>query len=157
MRKFIEKIKSEDPEQVPVAVRSLIRMGDDRILGYLKGGMHAWEVSGRAYERIGAVHASTLQARRHGEADFTLLDLRKKTEFAAGRLHGATHIFPGDLQDHRDEIDKDKPVITFCDSGRRATIAASILKRNGFIQLEDALGSLEACKQKQIGCDIEEG
>lgn len=145
----------EEREQVPVAVRYLIRMGYERISGYLKGGMHAWEVSGRQYDRIGAVHANTLQARLDGNADFTLLDVRKATEFAQGRLHGAMHIFLGDLQDHLDEIDKDKPVVTFCGSGRRAIIAASILKRNGFSQVEDALGSMEACEQ--VGCEIEEG
>ena len=60
-----------------------------------------------------------------------------------------------DLQKHLDEIDKDKPVVTFCDGGRRAIIAASILKRNGFKQVEDSLGSMEACKS--IGCSIQKG
>ena len=117
--------------------------------------MHAWEVSGNEYDHIGAIHANTLKTRLKEDADFTLLDVRKAPEFAAGRLHGATHVFLGDLQDHLDELDKDKPVVTFCGSGRRAIIAASILKRHGFGQVEDALGSMEACEQ--VGCAIEEG
>lgn len=145
----------EEREQVPVAVRYLIRMGYERIGGYLQGGMHAWEVSGREYDHIGAIHANTLTRRLKEGADFTLLDVRKAPEFAARRLHGATHVFLGDLQDHLDELDKDKPVVTFCGSGRRAIIAASILKRHGFGQVEDALGSMEACEQ--VGCAIEEG
>ncbi|MFW6387514.1 MAG: MBL fold metallo-hydrolase, partial [Thermodesulfobacteriota bacterium] len=75
---------SEEREQIPVAVRYLVRMGYERISGYLKGGMHAWEVSGYQYEHIGAIHASTLQSRLNGDADFTLLDVRKVTEFSAG-------------------------------------------------------------------------
>ncbi|MCF7837754.1 MAG: MBL fold metallo-hydrolase [Candidatus Marinimicrobia bacterium] len=145
----------EEPEQVPVAVRYLIRMGYERISGYLKGGMHAWEVSGREYDRINAVHANTLNERLHGDTAFTLLDVRKASEFSAGRLHNATHIFLGDLQERLGELDRRQPVVTFCGSGRRAIIAASILKRHGFESVEDALGSMAACKR--VGCSIVEG
>ena len=54
-----------------------------------------------------------------------------------------------------DEIDRTKPVITFCGSGTRAIIAASILKRHGFEEVEDSLGSMLACKS--VGCEVEEG
>ncbi|MFO8127059.1 rhodanese-like domain-containing protein [Yoonia sp.] len=143
----------ETLDQIPEAVRYLIRMGYDRLAGYLKGGMHAWEVSGRAYDRIGAVHASTLERRIKSDEEFTLLDVRKITEFRESQLKNATHIFLGDLQDRLDEIDKAKPIVTFCGSGRRAIIAASILKRHGFEQVEDSLGSMEACEE--IGCPIQ--
>ncbi|MGM0601266.1 MAG: MBL fold metallo-hydrolase [Candidatus Rifleibacteriota bacterium] len=145
----------EDRVQVPVAVRYLTRMGYERISGYLKGGMHAWEVSGRDYDPIGAVHANTLKARLHEKEDFTLLDVRKAAEFSASRLHNAKNIFLGDLQARLDEIARDKPVVTFCGSGRRAIIAASILKRHGFKQVEDSLGSMAACKR--VGCTIKGG
>ncbi len=103
-----------------LAAREFSSIGYDPIRGYLKGGMHSWEVSGRQYDQIGAVH-----------------------------------IFLGELQGRVDEIDPDKPVVTFCGSGQWAIIAASILKRHGFKQVEESLGSMEACKN--IGCDIKEG
>lgn len=145
----------ETLDQIPTAVRYLIRMGYERLVGYLKDGMYAWEVSGRTYDRIGTVHASTLERRIKDDESFTLLDVRKITEFQESRLKNATHIFLGDLQKHLDEIDKNKPVVTFCGSGRRAIIAASILKRHGFEQVEDSLGSMEACES--IGCSIQKG
>jgi hydroxyacylglutathione hydrolase len=145
----------ETLEQIPTAVRYLIRMGYERLAGYLKGGLTAWEVTGRAYDHIGTVHASTLERRIKANKRFTLLDVRKITEFRESRLKNATHIFLGDLQEHLDGIDKDKPVVTFCGSGRRAIIAASILKRHGFEQVEDSLGSMEACES--IGCSIKRG
>ena len=145
----------ETLDQIPTAVRYLIRMGYERLAGYLKDGMYAWEVSGRTYDRIGTVHASTLDQRIKDDEAFTLLDVRKITEFQKSRLKHATHIFLGDLQNHLDEIDKAKPVVTFCGSGRRAIIAASILKRHGFEQVEDSLGSMEACES--IGCSIQRG
>lgn len=145
----------ETLDQIPTAVRYLIRIGYERLAGYLKGGMHAWEISGRAYDRIGAVHASALERRIEANEAFTLLDVRKISEFQESRLKNATHIFLGDLQERLDEIDKAKPVVTFCGSGRRAIIAASILKRHGFEQVEDSLGSMEACEK--IGCSIQKG
>jgi hydroxyacylglutathione hydrolase len=143
----------ETLDQIQTAVRYLIRIGYERLAGYLKGGMHAWEVSGRKYDRIYAVHASTLESQIKKDEAFTLLDVRKITEFRESRLEGATHIFLGHLQDHLDEIDKNKPIVTFCGSGRRAIIAASILKRHGFEHVEDSLGSMEACEN--IGCSIQ--
>lgn len=145
----------ETLDQIPTAVRYLIRIGYERLAGYLKGGISAWEVSGRTYDRIGAVHASTLERRIKAAEAFTLLDVRKITEFQESRLKKATHIFLGDLQKHLDEIDKSKPVVTFCASGRRAIIAASILKRHGFERVEDCPGSMEACEN--IGCSIQKG
>lgn len=145
----------ETHKQVEEAVRHLVRMGYDRVVGYLKGGMHAWEVSGRKYERIPAVHAADLDERLHSSEKPLLLDVRKETEFTAARLPGAMHVFLGELPARLDELPKDRTIVTFCGSGRRAIIAASILKRNGFEQVEDSLGSMQACKQ--LGCEIEEG
>jgi len=142
----------ETREQLPIAVRYLSRLGYDRIAGYLEGGMKAWEVSGRRYDRIPALHAADLEDRIQKNVDFTLLDVRKITEYNASRLEGAHNIFLGELPDRLEEIDKNKPVVTFCGSGRRAIIAASILKKHGFLQVEDSLGSMEACAS--IGCPI---
>ncbi|MDY0149464.1 MAG: rhodanese-like domain-containing protein, partial [Kiritimatiellia bacterium] len=145
----------EEITDVSIAVRHLIRMGYDRFAGYLKGGLHTWEVSGRAYEQIPAVHAGDLDARLKQHEEFILLDVRKAVEFKTQRVSGAQHIFLGELQDRLDEIEKGKPIITFCGSGVRAIIAASILKRHGFEHVENSLGSMEACEK--IGCSLEKG
>ncbi len=138
--------------QVETAVEHLIRIGYHRLVGYLKGGMHIWEVAGLPYDQIGAVHAADLDKRLKANEDFTLLDVRKITEYEEGHLVGATHIFLGELQDHIEEIDREKPVVTFCGSGVRAIVAASILKRHGFANVEDSLGSMEACES--VGCQM---
>ena len=147
-------LAAETQQQVTLAARYLARMGYDRIAGYLAGGMTGWEVSGRPYDCIGAVHAETLDRRLRNHESFTLLDVRKESEVEQARLAGSTHIFLGDLPQRLDEISRDKPVVTFCGSGKRAIIAASILKRNGFSQVEDSLGSIAACIQ--VGCVMEE-
>ena len=144
---------SDHLEDVDKAVRYLLRLGYDSIDGYLENGLTAWEVSGRRYDRIPAVHAAELVKRMQNEQAFTLLDVRKKEEVEAGRLPGSLHIFLGELPHKLDQIPRFKPVTTFCGSGQRAIIAASILKQHGFDEVEDSLGSMAACSA--IGCPIE--
>lgn len=145
----------ETEDQVDKAARHFFRLGYDCVTGYLKGGMHSWEVDGNKYDRIVAIHASEIDKQLKQKERFTLLDVRKIEEFKQSRLAGAKHIFLGELQDRIDEIDREKPVVTFCGSGMRAIVAASILKRHGFEEVENSLGSMLACKK--IGCAIEEG
>jgi len=140
-------------EDIQKAVKYLVRLGYDNIEGYLENGLTAWEVSGRSYDRIPAVHAAELVKRMENEQDFTLLDVRKKEEVEAGRLPHTLHIFLGELPHRMDQIPRNRPVTTFCGSGKRAIIAASILKQRGFDQVEDSLGSMAACSA--IGCPIE--
>lgn len=135
-----------------MAVRHLIRLGYDRLVAILDQGMHEWETSGRRYDRIPAVYAGELKRRIEEKEDFTLLDVRKPEEIEQGTLPGATSIFLGDLPQKIDQIPRERPVTTFCGSGRRAIIAASILKRNGFRAVENCLGSMAACHA--IGCKI---
>jgi len=142
-----------DSGEVDTAVRHLLRLGYDNVVGYLEGGMTAWEILGAQYQRIPSVHVDELVRRIVQEEAFTLLDVRKAEEFEAGHLPGAKHVFLGHLEEHLDEIPRDKPVTTFCGSGQRAIIAASILKRHGFEDVEDALGSMAACASQ--GCPIE--
>jgi len=135
------------------AVRQLARLGFDRIKGFLDEGLHAWETSGRDYQTIPAVSAHVLAARLQGGEPFTLLDVRSVDEVAAGRLPNATHVYVGEVPDRLDAIPRERPVTAFCGSGKRAIIAASILKRAGFENVEVCLGSMAACRA--IGCPIE--
>ncbi|MFO7655298.1 MAG: MBL fold metallo-hydrolase [Candidatus Krumholzibacteriia bacterium] len=146
---------ADGPRQLDTSVRRLRRLGFDAVTGYLEEGLFAWETSGRAYDRIAAVHVQEL-AHRFGEGDeFTLLDVRKPEEFAAGHFPGARHIFLGELPHRVDEVPRGRPVTTFCGSGQRAIVAAAILKQHGFDRVEDALGSMAACRA--AGCTILDG
>jgi hydroxyacylglutathione hydrolase len=134
------------------AWRHLMRIGYDRIAGYLDEGLHGWEISGRPYQTIPAVPSSELVRRIQAEEDFMLLDVRKAKEFAAGHLPGATNIYLGELPGHLDQIPRDKPLVTFCGSGQRAVIAATILKGAGVENVANCLGSMAACSA--AGCPL---
>lgn len=145
----------EQYDQVDTAARFLYRIGYDDVIGFMTGGLHEWETTGRKYDRIPTVHASEVVERIKAGQKFTLLDVRGKDEFDSGHLPGAVHCYVGELPDKLDTVPQGPPVTTFCGSGRRAVIAASILKKNGYKVVEDCLGSMSACKS--IGCEIIEG
>jgi len=139
---------------IEMAVRHFIRLGFDRTTGFLAQGLHGWETSGLPYDRIPAVHVDELVRRIKAKENFTLLDVREESEIKqTGMLPGAMHIFLGDLPEQIDKVPRDKPVTTFCGSGQRAIIAASILKQKGYKEVEDSLGSMAACISG--GCPIE--
>ncbi len=137
---------------VEPAVRYLTRLGYENIVSFLDEGLHGWEVSGRSYDSIPAIYAGDLKSRLDQGDPFTLLDVRKAEEVEEGRLPGSMHIFLGEVPQRLDEIPRDKPIVTFCGSGRRAIIAASILKQNGFEEVQNCLGSMQACQA--VGCSI---
>ncbi len=140
---------------VETAVRFLLRLGYDKVTCFLNEGLYAWEVGGHKYDRIPAIHAQELTQRIQEKERFTLLDVRTIEEFQKGHLPNAHHIYVGELPDRLDQIPRNQRITTFCGSGRRAIIAASILKNHGFDVVEDSLGSMAACSA--IGCPVVTG
>ena len=63
---------------------------------------------------------------------YTLLDVRKETEFNEGHGQGAINIAHTRLLDRIGEIPLEKPVIVHCKSGARASAACSLLELHGF-------------------------
>ncbi|MEW6489841.1 MAG: rhodanese-like domain-containing protein, partial [Thermodesulfobacteriota bacterium] len=144
-----------EPADVVAALKPLRRIGYDRVTGYLGGGMHAWETTGRELDAVGVLTARQLQDALADVEPPVVLDVRKPEEFEAGHLPGAVHVFLGHLPDRLDAVPEGRPVVTFCGSGRRASIAASILKRNGYPWVANNLGSVQACRA--VGCELVEG
>ena len=72
-----------------------------------------------------------------------IVDVRGLTEYNDGHIEGAEHIFVGTLQDNLDKISKDKQLVIHCQSGDRATIAYSILRKNGFDKVKNYSGGMK--------------
>lgn len=140
-------------DHVETVVRELIRMGFDDLVGFLEGGLHMWETSARKFDRIPAIHVNQIRERIAQNEKFTILDVRKEEEFERGHLKGALNVYLGHVLDRLDDIPRDRPVVTFCGSGQRAIIAASLLKKHGYTDVENCLGSMSACKNTK--CPLE--
>jgi glyoxylase-like metal-dependent hydrolase (beta-lactamase superfamily II)/rhodanese-related sulfurtransferase len=111
------------------ATTELLRIGYERVHGWLGGGVDAWAASGRAIASYGLTTMEDAHARRAaGDAQDILLDVRQPNEWATGIVPGSRTIFVADLPSQLGELPAGEPVTVFCRTGHRASMAASILK-----------------------------
>jgi hydroxyacylglutathione hydrolase len=57
------------------------------------------------------------------------------------------HVYVGHLKERLNEVPKDGPVVAVCASGRRSSIAASILKAEGY-DVSNVQGGMNAWRSK---------
>ncbi|MFA5221346.1 MAG: MBL fold metallo-hydrolase [Methanoregula sp.] len=128
-------------------LRQFVRLGYDTIAGCLAGGFPAWF---RAAQEINTHKTLTVQELKIHVEHTTpyLLDVRDEKNWTrVGHIRGAHHIYVGELPAHLDEIPKNEPVVIYCDSGYKGSLAASILSRNQYRDITNVLGGMTAWKQ----------
>lgn len=118
------------------------RVGVDRIVGYLDGGMVAWAVAGFKTSHIELASAEELHDMITGTTSFVLLDVRARLEYADTHIKGAINIPVAELRTRHHELNKDKTTVLICSSGNRSTLGASILKQHGFNDVYNVAGGL---------------
>jgi glyoxylase-like metal-dependent hydrolase (beta-lactamase superfamily II)/rhodanese-related sulfurtransferase len=132
---------TETPEDFQEALASLTAVGQEGIAGYLLGGMHAWDTSGRPLEMVRQITTAELYERiTGGNRAIQVLDVREESEWKEGHVPGAIHIPFHELAARIDQLPSNKPIATICGGGTRSSIAASILKAEGFEPLNVAGG-----------------
>jgi hydroxyacylglutathione hydrolase len=134
----------ETHEHPDAAVHNLIRIGYDRIQGYLKGGIESWYNAGFLVESMGVLSVHQLKSMIDQHEQLTILDTRGDEEWKAGHIEGALHIYVGHLEQRISEVPRDKPVAVYCKTGRRAGLGASILLRGGYPKVYNVPGSVTA-------------
>jgi hydroxyacylglutathione hydrolase len=135
---------TESLADVEQAVRFLIRIGYDNIAGFLRGGAQEWFDAGRPVEHLELLTAHQLHDRLSGKDGTLVLDVRRENEWLEGHIAGAQHIYVGHLEEQIAEVPDDRPVATICATGRRASLAASILLRAGRKKVANVIGSMSA-------------
>ena len=118
-----------DEDLVEEAVLDLIRIGLDNTKGFII----PQDLKSIDHE---LVHTNTIDFRQVDEMlptrGYTLLDVRKETEFNEGHAQEAINIAHTRLLDRIGEVPLEKPVIVHCKSGARASAACSLLELHGF-------------------------
>lgn len=118
------------------------RVGVDRIVGYLSGGMVAWAVAGFRSSHIGLTSAEGLHDMITGTNSVVLLDVRASLEFEEAHIDGAINIPVADLRTRHQELNRDEKTVLVCSSGNRSTLGASILKQHGFVDVHNVAGGM---------------
>ena len=108
----------QDPQEILWQAR---KVGYDRIVGELAGGIIAWTAAGQ--------HVATTPIVKAAEVDpAVLVDVRQLSEYRSGHVPGALGVELGALTDH---ALPGGPLVTMCGHGERAASAASLLERAG--------------------------
>lgn len=136
----------DDDARFVEARTELRRIGLDRPLDFLAGGMAAWRSSGREVARLPqtSVHdlAAGLATPRTGPV---VLDVRSDEEWAAGHVPGAVHRFAGEIaQGQAAPVDGAREVAVICGSGYRSTLAASLGLARGADHVVNVAGGMAA-------------
>lgn len=124
-----------------VIAESLL-VGYEQFAGWLEGGIAAWQASGRPVAEVNLVDAQA--AHRFIAEGAEVLDVREPDEFRSGHIEGAMHLPLGRVQLEAATFPKDRPLVTYCGHGERASTAASLLERAGLGPLLNLDGGIEA-------------
>jgi hydroxyacylglutathione hydrolase len=120
-----------DERRLDEAVRALVRVGLDRIVGYFTPDTLAEFGGMRSLRQIATIGFTALdQLRADGGA--VVLDVRGAVEFEAGHVPDALHIPHTRVGVNAGKLPVDKPVLVYCHSGARAAHAVALLTRLGF-------------------------
>lgn len=84
-----------------------------------------------------------------------VLDVRSQEEWNSGHIPGAHHVELNHLEEALNQLPKDQSIASFCRSGQRASLAASLLKKHGFSSLMNVRGGMQAWKQAGLPVKVE--
>jgi hydroxyacylglutathione hydrolase len=125
-------------------LRMIVRSGHFEFAGYLAGGMKAWETAGLPMEFMQQLTIHKLHEQLNSRSCPTILDVRNPDEWDSGHIPGAIHHCLAQMRDRITGLEKDKHYATYCASGYRASIAASLMRSRGFKHVSNIPGSWDA-------------
>ncbi len=142
-----------DEPRLDEAIRALVRVGLDRIVGYLTPETLAeFAQSGGHLAQTATIDMAQLEAQR-GAGRTRVLDVRGAAEFEAGHVPGAINIPHTRVGALLDSVPSGAPLLVHCNSGARSAAAVSMLERSGFqpIQVNDLFANYRQAARPHAG------
>lgn len=130
-------------------VTRLARVGYDNVFGFLKGGVAAWDASGKDTDTIACIDAEEF-AKRFSAEKIRVVDVRKDGEYEAEHVDGAWHASLQYINANLAAFSKEETNYIHCAGGYRSMIAASILKARGYHNLIEVRGGFNAIKKTDV-------
>ena len=117
-------------EQIAEAQRELVRIGIDRPAAASTGGPATWSDGSDPGSLRRVTFAELAAELATPRDDLVVLDVRRQSERRAGHVAGSVHLPLHDLLTHLDDVPPGE-VWVHCQSGYRASLAASLLAASG--------------------------
>ena len=133
-----------EPGQELEGKNRLARIGFDRVIGYLDRPFEVMLSHRDDVQVASRLTAKAFDQRASELADLQIVDVRNPGEVAAGTIPNAIAIPVGQLPSRLGELDPTKPTVVYCAGGYRSSVAASLLRQNGFADVSDILGGYGA-------------
>ena len=124
------------------AVLRCARVGFDRILGYLEGGMEAWIAEGRPVETYVRADAGELRQALEEVDGPKVIDVRSASERNSESIPGTTSVPLARLVQWGAGQPRTQSLMVHCASGYRSGIAVSLLRQMGFSKVRDLAGGI---------------
>jgi glyoxylase-like metal-dependent hydrolase (beta-lactamase superfamily II) len=132
-----------DPGRENETAVRLGRIGFDHVVGYLRDGLHS--LAGRPDLTASTQRISpALAAEFLSSHELVAVDVRTPAERKAKSIGGSLGVPLNHLAERMHELPRNRPLLVHCAGGYRSSIAASLLKRNGFTKLTELAGGLAA-------------
>ncbi len=132
------------------AVTRLARVGFNRMMGYLKGGIEAWKTAGETLDLIIDIEADELAMDIPFDENLVVVDVRRHAEFADGHVKGSLNLPLNEMTDAAQmaQLEEDQNIYVHCAGGYRSVIASSLLKRQGIHNLRNIVGGWAKIKEQ---------
>jgi hydroxyacylglutathione hydrolase len=133
-----------DPGRETEATTRLGRIGFDTVVGYLAGGMQQLNDANELIERTERITVSSAAERLATSSLPFMIDVRTTREWNEAHVEGAVNLPLSQISQRLAELPPDRPLILYCASGYRSTIATSLLRREGLPDVANLVGGLRA-------------
>ena len=125
-------------------ITRLSRVGFDHVVGYLKGGVAAWQEAGKETDSIHRITAEEFAQNYTPESK--IIDVRKEGEYSAEHVEDAYSRPLAYINNWIKDIDPKEHFFLHCAGGYRSMIAASILQARGYRNFTEIEGGFKAVK-----------
>lgn len=129
-------------------ITRLSRVGFDHVLGYLQGGIAAWENAGFETDSMPSITPEQFAAEYSGNS--VVVDARKPGEYQAEHVENAINIPLDTVNTHLDQVPKNENFYLHCLGGYRSVIMGSILKSRGIHNLVNIEKGFNGIKQTAV-------
>lgn len=120
-----------EKHRVEEAVRDLIRIGLDRIKGFITpSDLKTYRDSGEQLERIDSITFKQVKELLQSD-NSVVLDVRRASEYEEKHIEGAVHIAHTRLLEREPGLPEDKTLLVHCRSGVRSSVASALLNSKG--------------------------
>lgn len=130
---FVLIVNDDEIENV---TRKLMRIGLDNIYGYVSD-----ENQGINLQSLNVIGHEQMKSYLK-DKEIKILDVRGINEYNDFHIEGAEHFFLGTIPENIHKLNPESKYIVYCQAGDRASIAHSLLYKNGFSKIYNYSGGI---------------